>query len=662
MTVNGQSFAGVTRIAVRSGAGADEIRIDGVVLPATIESGAGADVITGGPGPEVILAGDDADLVAGGAGQDTLLLGAGDDTALETDGSVDGQSGSDTVRFDGADESEEFTLQAVGTHARIVRDTGGLIDLVGVETAEVSAGGGPDLIDIGDLSATELTRLDTDLGLFDGAQDSVFVSGTDGNDGIGASLLGDAVRVSGLKADVRVERAGDDRVTVQARGGNDKLTAIGTVPGLTLEGNEGEDDITGGAAAETLRGGPGNDRVRGNGGADQVELGEGDDVATVRLADGADTISGDGGVDRLAVPGTSADELVAVRATRVGPATVAGVETVEPAPGSGTDTVDVGDLTGSAIKSVAVDLGGLDSRVDTVAVSGTPGADKIKVAPSGTGHVVTGLTAAVTSSPPIPGQKVVVDGGEGADEIDASTMTKDKTQPFLLGGPGKDVIVGSPGQDVVTGGTGVDVAFLAGGLDTYTWAAGDGGDIVEGGAGTDFLRMDGTAANETFSVEPIGSRTRVAAGAETVDLGDLERLDVLPGPGADLMRVGDMSGTDVTNVDFMLTVARGFDRPRQQPGQRARGRQQRQRQRRGDLRRSVHPHGRPGGHHHRRLRREDAGPSPCRHQARQRSPQRRTAGAQPVAVHVILSGDDLRRLRDETHLHAARRGPRARRR
>ena len=260
VTVNGQSFAGVTRIAVRSGAGADEIRIDGVVLPATIESGAGADVITGGPGPELILAGDDADLVAGGGGQDTLLLGAGDDTALETDGSVDGQSGSDTVRFDGGDESEEFTLQAVGTHARIVRDTGGLIDLVGVETAEVFAGGGPDLVDVGDLSATELTRLDTDLGLFDGAPDSVFVTGTDGNDGIGASLLGDAVRVSGLKADVRVERAGDDRVTVQARGGNDKLTAIGTVPGLTLEGNEGEDDITGGAAAETLRGGPGNDR------------------------------------------------------------------------------------------------------------------------------------------------------------------------------------------------------------------------------------------------------------------------------------------------------------------------------------------------------------------------------------------------------------------
>ena len=124
--------------------------------------------------------------------QDTILLGGGNDTALESDGSVDGQSGTDTVRMNGTDESEEFTLQALGTHARIVRDTGpGVADLVRVEAAEVLAGGGPDLVDVGDLSATELTRVDADLGLFDGAPDTVFAAGTDAVDGIGASVLGD---------------------------------------------------------------------------------------------------------------------------------------------------------------------------------------------------------------------------------------------------------------------------------------------------------------------------------------------------------------------------------------------------------------------------------------------------------------------------------------
>lgn len=370
-------------------------------------------------------------------------------------------------------------------------------------------------------------------------------------------MLGEAVRVSGLKADVRVLGENGDRITVQARGGDDKLTAIGDVPGLTLEGNEGADDLTGAAAAETLRGGPGNDRARGNGGADRVELGEGDDAATFRLTDGADTISGDGGADRLAVQGTAADELVAVEAGRVGAAAVSGVETVAPASGSGLDTVAVGDLTGSAITTVAVDLGGLDSRVDTVSVAGSPGPDRIKVAASGAGHMLTGLSATVTVDTTDPGQKIVVDGREGDDEIDASTMTKDKAQPFLVGGPGKDFLIGSPGQDVVTGGPGIDVALLFGGLDTFTWAVGDGGDIVEGGAGTDFLHLDGTAAPDSISVSPIGGRARVTVNAETLDLGDLERLDVLPAAGPDSVSVADMSGTDITHVEVLLTLARG---------------------------------------------------------------------------------------------------------
>ena len=313
------------------------------------------------------MAGDDADLVSGGAGEDTILLGAGNDTALETDGSVDGQSGADTVRFTGTDESEEFTLQALGTHARIVRDTGGLADLVRVETAEVLAGGGPDFVDVGDLSATELTRVDADLGLFDGAPDSVSPPGPARTTASAHRMLGDDLRVSGLKADLRVENADADRVTVQGYGGDDKLTAIGNVPpGLTLDGGEGADDLTGAAAAEILRGGPGNDRARGNGGADRIELGDGDDVATFRLTDGADTITGDAGADRLTVQGTAADELVEVRAARSARRTWRASRPSRRRRAAAATPSPCGDLTGSAIKTVAVDLGGLDSRLDTV--------------------------------------------------------------------------------------------------------------------------------------------------------------------------------------------------------------------------------------------------------------------------------------------------------
>jgi hypothetical protein len=54
---------------------------------------------------------------------------------------------------------------------------------------------------------------------------------------------------------------------------------------------------------------------------------------------------------------------------------------------------------------------------------------------------------------------------------------------------------------------------------------------VEGGAGTDFLGMDGTSAAESYRVIPVGGRARAALDSEILDLGDVERLDVLPAAG-----------------------------------------------------------------------------------------------------------------------------------
>ena len=94
LQVNGSPFNRTTfsRISVRSGAGADEVRIDesgGVFTDSeitTIETGAGADVVSGGSGAEVIVTGDDGDFVSPGAGDDTVQLGAGDDTVLQHEG------------------------------------------------------------------------------------------------------------------------------------------------------------------------------------------------------------------------------------------------------------------------------------------------------------------------------------------------------------------------------------------------------------------------------------------------------------------------------------------------------------------------------------------------------------------------------------------------
>ena len=107
---------------------------------------------------------------------------------------------------------------------------------------------------------------------------------------------------------------------------------------------------------------------------------------------------------------------------------------------------------------------------------------------------------------------------------------------------------------MIAGGTGVDVALMGGGLDTFTWGPGEGNDIVEGQAGTDFLQMNGSGGNDRFDVVPVGSRTRVTRDIENVnlDLGGLERIDLLPGPGGDIVRVADLSGTATDRVDVNL--------------------------------------------------------------------------------------------------------------
>jgi Ca2+-binding RTX toxin-like protein len=575
-TFNAATFS---KIAIRSGAGNDEITIDVEGKEITVESGAGADVVTGGRGREVIASGDDGDLVVAGEGDDSVFLGAGDDTAIQsaTDGFdvFEGQSGADTLQAVGSSESEELTVQGVGARARISRDLGGGADLAGIELAEIRAGSGSDLIDIGDLSGTGLTRVDPDLGLADGAPDTVFAQGSAVKDTVLVSALGDTARVTGLAGEVRVDNAnpGQDRLIVQARGGDDSISAVGSAGALialTLEGNEGADSISGGNAAETLRGGSENDLLRGQQGADVVEGGDGpDQIVWSPATDGNDLVRGDAGLDRLRIPTRTSDDFYSVAAdgprVRISGASQisADVDIVDIGLGSGADRVHVGDLAGTLTTDVVLDTGASDLKVDTITIDGTAGADSVKAKAStilgAPFHEISGLPANVFVSGAEPGDRLEINSGDGEDTIDATNMFKDKLQPFLNGGAAKDILVGSPGQDVITGGFGDDVAFLREGLDTFNWSAGDGSDIVEGGAGTDFLRMNGSGANERFAVSPIGGRTIVSRDVANIriDTGDLERFDILPAGGADTMEVDDMSGTDAQVITWELAPFRG---------------------------------------------------------------------------------------------------------
>ena len=78
-TVDRSTF---TAVDVVAGAGDDEVRVIGGLIPEalTIEGGAGDDTLIGGNGADTLLGGGGDDLVDGNQGADTALLGGGGDT------------------------------------------------------------------------------------------------------------------------------------------------------------------------------------------------------------------------------------------------------------------------------------------------------------------------------------------------------------------------------------------------------------------------------------------------------------------------------------------------------------------------------------------------------------------------------------------------------
>src|SRR5262249_4386321 len=155
------------------------------------------------------------DVINGGHGADVALMGDGDDTFVWNpgDGSdiVEGQAGNDTMLFNGANLAEQFVLSANGSHVRFTRDLGNIVmDLNGVEGINLNALGGADTVTVNDMTGTDLTSLNLDLGsppgsgMGDGAADSVIINGTSGDDAVTVGGDSSGVTVAGLAAQVNI--------------------------------------------------------------------------------------------------------------------------------------------------------------------------------------------------------------------------------------------------------------------------------------------------------------------------------------------------------------------------------------------------------------------------------------------------------------------------
>ena len=259
------------------------------------------------------------------------LLGAGDDIFQwdPGDGSdiVEGQDGTDTMLFNGANVSENFDVSANGERVRFTRNVGNIVmDLNDVERIDLNALGGADTITVNDLTGTDLAAGQPQPGRRagrrhgDGQADTVIVNGTNGNDTIDVVGARDQLRrrrPAGPRERHRL-RGRQRRARRQRSGRQRRRRRVRPCPPasikLTIDGGAGNDTLLGSSGADVLLGGDGNDFIVGDNGNDVAFLGAGDDVFQWDPGDGNDTVEGQAGTDTMLFIGSNVSENIDISA------------------------------------------------------------------------------------------------------------------------------------------------------------------------------------------------------------------------------------------------------------------------------------------------------------------------------------------------------------
>ena len=473
----------------------------------TLTGSAAADELDGGPGNDTLLGRDGNDRLLGGPGDDVLIGGRGVDEHIGGDGDdqavwnpgdgsdvVEGEGGTDTLVFLGANIAELMDASANGSRLRFTRNIGSIVmDCDGVEQVIVRALGGADTVTVNDLTGTQVSNVLVDLfntsGAGDGSGDIVVVKGTATNDVITLSGSTNGVNVVGLSPAVTVVGGEPDRdeLVIDALGGNDVVDASAVQAGaieLTLNGGGGIDNLTGGEGNDLINGGPGADTAFG---------GAGNDTFVWNPGDANDLFEGQAGQDTMLFNGANINEEVEISAN--GPRlrftrNVAGivmdcneVESILFTARGGADLITVHDLTGTGVTNVSLDLAGTpttgvgDNAADTVIVTGTSSNDVATVTGTPAGLTVLGLAATVNITGTEPAlDELIIKMLAGDDVVEASGLQDGVIKLTADGGPDNDILIGSAGADVLLGGDGDDVLN-----------GGPGNDVLDGGPGNNTL-------------------------------------------------------------------------------------------------------------------------------------------------------------------------------
>jgi Ca2+-binding RTX toxin-like protein len=481
----------------------------------------------------------------GAAGDDTLLGGTGDDRLIGSDGidQVQQRSDNDQLLVDSLLSGEGDDL------------------LESIEEARLSGGPGGNLLDATDFSAGPVT-----------------LAGEDGNDTLRGSIGDDSL--DGGNGNDHLEQTTDNDQSLtnsQLTGrGTDQLNSVETAEliggagdnvisassftlgSVTLEGNAGDDNLTGGSRGDSIGGGDGDDVANGRGGDDRIEGGAGDD--SFGGGAGADTLVGDSGDDTLkgqggrdSINGGDGNDLLDGQGS---PDTVVG--------GAGDDVISGGSsgdvLNGSSGNDLINGDSGSDrafggSGADTL--DGGVGADRLN-GQGGSGDLVLGNSGDDTLRGGTGND--VIDGGDGYDELreggDDDYLLLDNSlsglgidqitsmeAARLTGGGGDNVIDttgfsgpvtlrGSGGDDLLQSGPFDDL--MQGGNGDDTLESGLGLDTLNGGSGFDRTKNSGDG---DFVITD-----NSITGPATVSLIGIEAVEIIAGPGDNLIDASGFSG------------------------------------------------------------------------------------------------------------------------
>src|SRR5918996_1515854 len=331
------------------------------------------------------------------------------------------------------------------------------------------------------------------------AAPNITVTGDGTDETITIADDGQFITVDGVATTAAADNTFD--LTLNAGAGNDTIVVnTALLRGITINGEDGNDVITGspdddilngGAGNDTLNGDAGDDRISGNTGADTMNGDAGNDVMVWNPGDGSDVMNGGAGGDDAELNGGNNPENFAATP-------VAGrvrFERVSPAP----FTLDVGPDTERLVLNAN---GGDDTMVSDPA---TPTA-------------------------------MLLNGGTGID-----TMSSGAGADFLNGGDDNDSLTGGPGIDRIVGDRGNDTMLGRAGDDTMVWNNGDGSDKMDGEAGLDAIEVNGAAgAGDAFEIAPNGQRVqfdRTILGPFTLDIATSETFEINALGGDDTLLV-----------------------------------------------------------------------------------------------------------------------------